>query len=67
MKVTTSLISIRLIEFIFIFLAWYVLWSLIDYGLSQTKNKFYILIALLCFIVLGFLTLLVFPALLSYL
>ena len=67
MKVTTSLISIRLIEFIFIFLAWYVLWSLIDYGLSLTKNKFYILIALLCFIVLGFLTLLVFPALLSYL
>jgi hypothetical protein len=67
MKVTTSLISIRLIEFIFIFLAWYVLWSLIDYALSQTKNKFYILIALLCFIVLGFITLLVFPALLSYL
>ena len=67
MKVTTSLISIRLIEFIFIFLAWYVLWSLIDYGLSLPKNKFYILIALLCFIVLGFLTLLLFPALLSYL
>lgn len=67
MKVTTSLISIRLIEFIFIFLAWYVLWSLIDYALSLTKNKFYILIALLCFIVLGFLTLLLFPALLSYL
>ena len=67
MKVTTSLISIRLIEFIFIFLAWYVLWSLIDYALSLTKNKFYILIALLCFIVLGFITLLVFPALLSYL
>jgi hypothetical protein len=66
-QLTTGRIFIWTAEFAFVFITWYVLWTILDHYVSLSTHKMEILVSIIAAIIFCYLIILTFPSILTFL